>query len=65
MASSESPPVPPLPENRIVLGCGAASVDLLADVPAYPNPDKIRTTSLKVQGGRNAGNALTCAARLG
>ncbi|CAN1169744.1 Khk [Linum perenne] len=66
MASSESPPVPPLPENRIVLGCGAASVDLLAAVAAYPNPDdKIRTTSLKVQGGGNAGNALTCAARLG
>ncbi|CAN0920385.1 KHK [Linum grandiflorum] len=48
------------------LGCGAASVDLLAAVAAYPNPDdKIRTTSLKVQGGGNAGNALTCASRLG
>ncbi|CAN0920384.1 KHK [Linum grandiflorum] len=66
MASSESPPHPPLPENRVVLGCGAASVDLLAAVAAYPNPDdKIRTTSLKVQGGGNAGNALTCASRLG
>ncbi|KAF9612164.1 hypothetical protein IFM89_038352, partial [Coptis chinensis] len=27
--------------------------------------DKIRSTSLKIQGGGNAGNALTCAARLG
>ncbi|RVW53575.1 hypothetical protein CK203_068980 [Vitis vinifera] len=48
------------------LGCGAAVVDLLAAVAAYPKPDdKIRTTSLKVQGGGNAANALTCAARLG
>ncbi|CAI0560600.1 unnamed protein product [Linum tenue] len=49
-----------------LLGCGAAVVDFLAAVAAFPNPDdKIRTTSLKVQGGGNAGNALTCAARLG
>lgn len=48
------------------LGCGGISVDFLAAVNAYPNPDdKIRTTSLKVQGGGNVGNALTCAARLG
>ncbi|KAF8388317.1 hypothetical protein HHK36_026983 [Tetracentron sinense] len=66
-ASSEvSPSLPPLPENRIVLGCGAVVVDFLATVAAYPKPDdKIRSTSLKVQGGGNAGNALTCAARLG
>ncbi|XP_062148199.1 uncharacterized protein LOC133857095 isoform X2 [Alnus glutinosa] len=58
--------LPPLPQNRIVVGIGAAGVDYLAAVAAYPNPDdKIRTTSLKVQGGGNAGNALTCAARLG
>lgn len=32
------------------LGCGAAVVDLLAAVAAYPKPDdKIRTTSLKVR----------------
>ncbi|XP_022758568.1 uncharacterized protein LOC111305361 [Durio zibethinus] len=62
--SSES--LPPLPQHRIVLGCGAVSVDFLATVASYPNPDdKIRSTSLKVQGGGNAGNALTCAARLG
>ncbi|XP_002268232.3 uncharacterized protein LOC100241187 isoform X2 [Vitis vinifera] len=58
--------LPPLPDNLTVLGCGAAVVDLLAAVAAYPKPDdKIRTTSLKVQGGGNAANALTCAARLG
>lgn len=56
----------PLPENRTILGCGAVVVDLLAAVAAYPNPDdKIRSTSLKVQGGGNCGNALTCASRLG
>ncbi|KAG6658873.1 ribokinase-like isoform X4 [Carya illinoinensis] len=54
------------PENRIVVGCGSAVVDYLAAVAAYPKPDeKIRTTSLMVQGGGNAGNALTCVARLG
>ncbi|XP_052186360.1 uncharacterized protein LOC127797472 [Diospyros lotus] len=57
---------PSLPENCIVLGCGAVSVDFLAAVAAYPKPDdKIRSTNLKIQGGGNAGNALTCAARLG
>ncbi|XP_059660206.1 uncharacterized protein LOC132306704 isoform X2 [Cornus florida] len=66
-ASIESTPcLPPLPDNRIVLGVGAVVVDILAAVAAYPKPDdKIRSTSLKVQGGGNAGNALTCAARLG
>ncbi|OMO90523.1 Ribokinase [Corchorus capsularis] len=59
--SSES-----LPQQRIVLGCGSVAVDFLATVASYPNPDdKIRSTSLKVQGGGNAGNALTCASRLG
>ncbi|KAJ4969476.1 hypothetical protein NE237_016177 [Protea cynaroides] len=67
-ASAEfaSTSVPALPEKRIVVGCGATGVDFLAAVSAYPKPDdKIRSTSLKVQGGGNAGNALTCAARLG
>jgi len=42
------------------------TVDFLATVDGYPKPDdKVRTTSSKVQGGGNAGNALTCAARLG
>lgn len=59
-------PLPPLPESRTVLGVGGVVVDILATVDSYPNPDdKIRSTSLKVQGGGNAGNALTCAARLG
>ncbi|XP_017239148.1 uncharacterized protein LOC108211937 isoform X1 [Daucus carota subsp. sativus] len=58
--------LPPLPERRTVLGVGGVGVDILATVDTYPNPDdKIRSTSLKVQGGGNAGNALTCAARLG
>ncbi|PIN17731.1 Ribokinase [Handroanthus impetiginosus] len=71
---SSSPPrfkmssasVPPLPDNRVVLGCGLVSVDFLAAVAAYPKPDdKIRSTSFKVQGGGNAANASICAARLG
>ncbi|KAK4756531.1 hypothetical protein SAY87_006658 [Trapa incisa] len=56
----------PLPEDRIVVGLGLLSVDYLATVASYPKPDdKIRSTSLKVQGGGNSGNALTCVARLG
>ncbi|XP_022996243.1 ribokinase-like isoform X3 [Cucurbita maxima] len=67
MSSSTSPSVSiPIPQNRVVLGLGTVSVDFLAAVTSYPNPDdKIRTTSLKVQGGGNVGNALTSAARLG
>ncbi|KAL8494437.1 hypothetical protein ACS0TY_025302 [Phlomoides rotata] len=58
--------LPPLPDNRVVLGCGGVTLDFLAAVASYPEPDdKIRSTSAKVQGGGNAGNALTCAARLG
>ncbi|CAH9073684.1 unnamed protein product [Cuscuta europaea] len=58
--------IPSLPENRIVLGVGSTLVDFLAAVASYPKPDdKIRSTSFEVQGGGNAGNALTCAARLG
>ncbi|XP_024975305.1 uncharacterized protein LOC112513309 [Cynara cardunculus var. scolymus] len=61
MSSTSTPP-----ETPIVLGVGGVAVDLLATVASYPNPDdKIRSTSMKVQGGGNAGNALTCAARLG
>ncbi|MCH87130.1 ketohexokinase [Trifolium medium] len=61
MCSSSS-----IPQNATVVGCGSLSVDFLATVAAYPKPDeKIRTTTLKVQGGGNAGNALTCLARLG
>ncbi|XP_019052134.1 PREDICTED: uncharacterized protein LOC104590874 isoform X2 [Nelumbo nucifera] len=61
-----SPSLPPLPESRIILGLGGTGLDFLVTVAAYPKPDeKIRSTSSKVQGGGNAGNALTCAARLG
>lgn len=42
------------------------AVDFLATVDGFPKPDdKVRSASLKVEGGGNAGNALTCAARLG
>ncbi|XP_076940753.1 uncharacterized protein LOC143610059 [Bidens hawaiensis] len=59
-----SPPTPL--EPPVVLGFGGVVVDLLATVASFPKPDdKIRSTSMKVQGGGNAGNALTCAARLG
>ncbi|CAN6554140.1 unnamed protein product [Malus baccata var. baccata] len=52
--------------ERENLGVGTLCVDFLASVASYPNPDdKINTTSFKVQAGGNAGNALTCAARLG
>ncbi|XP_047963541.1 ribokinase-like isoform X4 [Salvia hispanica] len=65
--SSAGPALPPLPDNRIVVvGCGSVTLDFLAAVATYPKPDdKTRSTSSKVQGGGNAGNALTCASRLG
>lgn len=54
------------PEEHIVVGCGGISVDYLASVAKFPQPDeKIRSSDFKVQGGGNAGNALTSAARLG
>ncbi|KAG8087588.1 hypothetical protein GUJ93_ZPchr0010g8248 [Zizania palustris] len=60
-ASSSDGPKPP-----VVLGCGAVSADYLATVASFPNPDdKIRSLTLKVEGGGNTGNALTAAARLG
>ncbi|XP_058749311.1 uncharacterized protein LOC131622300 isoform X3 [Vicia villosa] len=38
-----------LPENSIMVGCGAVGLDFLATVAAYPKPDqKIRSTSFKV-----------------
>ncbi|PHU28520.1 hypothetical protein BC332_00613 [Capsicum chinense] len=56
--------IPSTPQT--VLGCGMAAVDFLVAVDSFPKPDdKIRSTSFQVQGGGNAGNALTCAARLG
>ncbi|PKA52056.1 putative fructokinase-3 [Apostasia shenzhenica] len=65
-SSKAENPFPSSPDKGFVLGCGAVSVDYLATVASFPKPDdKIRTTSLKVEGGGNAGNALTSAARLG
>nr|XP_024398785.1 ribokinase-like isoform X1 [Physcomitrium patens] len=56
----------PLPEKRVLVGCGSAALDFLASVDKFPQPDdKIRSTELQVQGGGNVGNALTAAARLG
>ncbi|KAJ7977139.1 Ribokinase, Carbohydrate kinase PfkB, Ribokinase-like protein [Quillaja saponaria] len=65
-AKMSSNSLPPIPENCIVVGCGMATIDFLATVAAYPQPDeKIRSTSFKVEGGGNAGNTSTCVARLG
>ncbi|KAG9144976.1 hypothetical protein Leryth_017432 [Lithospermum erythrorhizon] len=64
--STSVSPLPPLTDHHIVVGCGSACLDFLAAVASYPKPDeKIRSTSFKLQGGGNAGNAFTCAARLG
>lgn len=50
----------------VQVGFGMTAVDFLATVDGFPKPDdKVRSASLKVEGGGNAGNALTCAARLG
>ncbi|MCO5583585.1 hypothetical protein L7F22_037498 [Adiantum nelumboides] len=53
-------------EKAVVAGCGAVSIDYLASVAQFPQPDeKIRSVDFKVQGGGNAGNCLTATARLG
>lgn len=58
------PPRPTPPPS--VFAFGSCGVDYLAVVDAYPAPDdKIRTRSLTTQGGGNAANAATGAARLG
>ena len=55
-------PTPP----PTVFAFGSCGVDYLAVVDAFPRPDdKIRTRSLTTQGGGNAANAATGAARLG
>jgi hypothetical protein len=42
----------------IIVGCGGISTCYLAIVASFPNPnDKIRSLTLKVQGGGNVGNA--------
>ncbi|KAL2635474.1 hypothetical protein R1flu_006953 [Riccia fluitans] len=58
--------LPPLPSKRTVVGVGTVTLDFLAKVESYPEPDaKIRSTDSLAQGGGNVGNALTAAARLG
>jgi len=65
-ASPSLTEIPHFPERQIIIGVGGVGVDYLATVTNFPKPDdKIRSTNLKVQGGGNTGNALTCAARLG
>jgi sugar/nucleoside kinase (ribokinase family) len=50
----------------VQLGYGGISTDYLATIASLPNPDdKIRSLTLKVQGGGNVGNALTAVAHLG
>lgn len=51
--------------NKVV-GAGGVGIDYLASLASFPKPDdKLRTEALQIQGGGNAGNALTAAARLG
>ena len=45
---------------------GAACLDYIASVDHFPQPDeKLRTNSLTICGGGNAGNTATCLSRLG
>ncbi|CAM6081825.1 unnamed protein product [Calypogeia fissa] len=58
--------LPPLPDKQVLVGVGTVGLDFLANVASYPDPDaKIHTLDALAQGGRNVGNALTAAARLG
>ena len=53
-------------QRPIVLGIGAACVDMIATVSKYPNPDdKIRSNSYCSSGGGNCANTLVALARLG
>ncbi|XP_031403268.1 uncharacterized protein LOC116212733 isoform X9 [Punica granatum] len=57
--------LPPLPKQRIIVGFGGTCLDYLAVVANFPKPDdKCRSRSMKMQGGGDAANTLTCAARL-
>ena len=48
-----------------VLIFGAACLDYIAEVNHFPQPDeKLRTNSLTICGGGNAGNTATCLSRL-
>ncbi|KAF8014835.1 hypothetical protein BT93_H0583 [Corymbia citriodora subsp. variegata] len=56
----------PSPEQCLVVGFGGICLDYLAVVTTFPKPDdKTRCRSMKVQGGGDAANTLTCLARLG
>ncbi|CAF3209278.1 unnamed protein product [Rotaria sp. Silwood2] len=49
-----------------ILIFGAACLDYIAQVNHFPQPDeKLRTNSLTICGGGNAGNTATCLSRLG
>ena len=49
-----------------ILIYGAACLDYIAQVDHFPQPDeKLRTNSLTICGGGNAGNTATCLSRLG
>lgn len=51
--------------NRVLV-FGAACLDYIAEVNHFPSPDeKLRTNSLTICGGGNAGNTATCLSRLG
>ena len=64
--TAPAPATAPPPPSRRTLAVGSVGLDLLAVVDAYPPPDaKVRTRSLTAQGGGNAANAATAAARLG
>ncbi|XP_030455009.2 uncharacterized protein LOC115676269 isoform X2 [Syzygium oleosum] len=57
---------PPSPAQCLVVGFGGICLDYLAVLSTFPKPDdKTRCKSMKVQGGGDAANALTCLARLG
>ncbi|XP_073012586.1 uncharacterized protein [Typha latifolia] len=57
--AASSPSLPPFPDKRVVLGCGAVSVDYLATVASFPQPDdKIRSLSLKVADDAQGRNVL-------
>eukprot|EP00873_Tetraselmis_striata_P005110 jgi/Tetstr1/425374/TSEL_015821.t1 len=65
-AESFNSPSSPREDAVKVVGCGGIGIDYLASVASFPKPDdKLRTQALQVQGGGNAGNALTAVARLG
>ncbi|MBW2091869.1 MAG: sugar kinase, partial [Deltaproteobacteria bacterium] len=55
-----------MPEKIEVVGLGQASVDYLAQIKAYPEPDaKCECTGLTIQGGGPAATAMVTLSRLG